>query len=110
MTETIDQVTATWNASSSALIGYIQPRGYTRRIVLMAIQGPKNSTLNIYRGYVPELSGRLSSITPAAARTYDAADSRPIVIRAGEAGSFVWSGGSTSSTSSATANVVSEVV
>lgn len=107
--QTTDQVTATWLAARSALVGTIGPRSYGRKVQLIDVRGPARSTLTIYRGHVPEPTGRLGSVYPADVRMYDAAGSAPIDIRPGEAATFQWTGGDTSSSGSASANVISEV-
>lgn len=109
MGQTTDFVQAAWRADLSALVGVIQPQSYGRKIQLIACAGPANSTLTIYRGYLPGLAGRVSAVYPADVRTYDAAGSAPIDLRPGEPGLFVWTGGATSSTATASASVVSEV-
>lgn len=106
---TIDSVTGVWRASLSALVGTIQPQSYTRRVTLMSINCPDRATLKIYRGYTPTLPGQVTSLANANGRTYTAEGGQPIVIRAGEPATFVWSGGNVTSTSSASAAVNSEV-
>lgn len=109
--QTVDLVQASWNAAAAAVQGTLQPQSYGRRVVLMAVQGPANSTLTIYRGYVPELTGRVSRVFPADSRTYDAqSEGAPIHIRPGEAATFQWTGGSAGAGQTASCNIVSEVV
>lgn len=111
MSETIDAVQATWNASKNAVEGFISQQSYGRRIVLMAVQGPKNSTLTIYRGAIANFSGSISRIYPADSRTYDAAtEGGPIDIRAGEVACFQWTGGNSGPGLTATCTVISKVV
>lgn len=109
MSDTTDVVSARWNASLSAVVGYIQPQSYTRRIKLMALNGPANSRLDIYRGYLPIAAMALSSVFPADVRTYDSTSGGVIPIAAGEAVTFSWTRGASASSSTATAVVTSEV-
>ncbi len=87
----------------------MQPQSYGRRVLLMAVNGPQNSTLTVYRGYIPTVSDRVSAVYPADVRTYDAAGAAPIVVRPGEAALFVWTGGATAEATPASVNVISEV-
>lgn len=94
MPQTPDVVHATWDANVSALVGRLSPQSYNRRIVLMALEGPSNSTLAIYDGYVLNPVYLLTTVFPASRRTYDSMmDLAPITIYAGQAATFAWTGG-----------------
>lgn len=108
--ETVDLVQATWNPTRNAVEGTIQPQSYGRRVILMAIEGPTRSTLTGFRGYIPQMTGRLFRVFPADSRTYDADElGGPIKIRPGEAATFQWTGGNSGAGITASCNVVSEV-
>lgn len=109
--ETVDLVQAVYVAASAAVIGTLQPRPYTRRIVLMAVKGPSNSRLRIYAGYQVNDAFLRTAVFPADDRTYDSVRyGAPLIVHAGEAWTFAWSGGSVASGQTATATVTSEVV
>lgn len=110
MADTIDLVQATWNATANAVRGQLRQQGYGRRVRLMSIQGPANSTLTIYRGGIPNFAGAITTVFPADARTFDAASDRSAIdIRPGEVATFDWTGGSSGSGQVASCNVISEV-
>lgn len=109
MPQTPDTVQATYRAADGGVVGTLSPQSYDRSIVLMAIEGPANSTLTIYRGYIPAITGRISRVYPADSRTYDTGTGdAPIKIRSGEAATFVWTGGAAIAGATASANIVSE--
>jgi len=109
MPQTIDQVDAVWVAGDSAVIGRLQPQPYDRRVVLAAINGPRSSTLTVYRGYALNPAMRLSRVFPADSRTYDSTmDDAPMMIRAGEAATFAWTGGQSGTGQTASATVTSQ--
>jgi hypothetical protein len=109
MPQTVDPVAASWSVPAAAVIGWLRPQPYDRRIVLMAIRGPVGSTLDIYRGWLVQDHSRLTRVYPAQSRTYDAAvGAAPIVIYAGEAATFVWTGGQSGAGQTALATVTSE--
>lgn len=94
MPQTTDQVDGVYVAARDAVVGRLQPQPYDRRIVLSAVTGPTRSTLTVYRGYVATDAGALTTVYPADARTYDSlTDSGPMVLYAGEAATFEWTGG-----------------
>lgn len=104
--QTVDAVMGVYNASLAAVVGYLEPKPFNRRIVLAAVTGPLNSTLTIYRGYIPTVNNSLSTVFPADVRTYDSlGNEAPMVIFAGEAAVFVWTGASVTASSTATATV-----
>lgn len=106
---TSDVVQAVYVAGSDAVVGHLNPQPYDRRIVAMAVQGPANSTLSIYRGYTIDASKLLMRVFPADSRTYDSNnDLAPVKIFAGEAATYAWSGGSADSGATATATVQSQ--
>lgn len=104
----VDIVSARWDAGLQAVAGVIQPQSYGRAITSMALQGPTNSTLKIYRGYGPIPAMLHSSVFPADIRTWDSS-SGSIRIAAGEPALFAWTGGASGPGETATATVTSEV-
>lgn len=105
----VSQVRGTWDASRSAVVGFLNPHANRRRVSLMSISGPANSTLRIYRGYTT-VGAPINSVFPADARTYDSTmDGAPMVIWPGEALTFAWSGGNAGIGQVGTATVTSEV-
>lgn len=107
---TVDLVQASWVAAESAVIGYLQPRPYARRIVLMAVRGPSNSRLRIYAGYRQIDAHLRTNVFPADDRTYDSVtDGAPMTVQAGEAWTFAWTGGNSGTGQTATVTVTSEV-
>lgn len=110
MPQTVDAVAATYVAAQSAVVGFLQPRPYDRRIVLAAVTGPTNSKLTIYRGYVATVNNAIATVFPADVRTYDSIGDRqaPMLIFAGEAAAFVWTGGAVAAGQTASAVVRSE--
>lgn len=112
MSQSVDLVQATWNATAGAVRGVLQPQSFGRKVQLMSIQGPANSKLTIYRGYIPNFSGAITSVFPADVRTYDTASSgSPIDVRPGEPATFDWTGGAAGTAAGLTAacNLISEV-
>jgi hypothetical protein len=110
MAETVDLVQATWVPAANAVRGQLRQQGYGRRVKLMSIRGPANSTLTIYRGGIPNFAGAITSVFPADVRTFDAAtDKSGIDIRPGEVATFDWTGGSSGVGQTAACNLVSEV-
>lgn len=107
---TVDLVQASWSASESAVVGYLQPKPYTRTIVLMAVRGPTNSRLRIYAGY-RQLDAHLrTNVFPADDRTYDSVTSAaPMTVPAGEAWTFAWTAGNSGAGQTAVVTVTSEV-
>lgn len=105
---TPDQVQAVYVAALNAVVGYLQPQPYDRRIVLIAVTGPAGSTLDIYRGYGIG-PFKLSRVFPADARTYDTdRGDPPINIFAGEAATFAWTSGAVGAGQTASASVTSK--
>lgn len=91
---TTDLVRGAWDATLAAVVGVLQPQPYRRRIVSIAIIGPSNSTLRIYRGYGLANTTLVSNVFPADDRLYDSlTDDAPLIIHAGEAVTFAWTGG-----------------
>jgi hypothetical protein len=95
---TTDLVNGAWSPALSAVVGYLQPIQLDRRILTMAVIGPANSILRIYRGYVLTAAGLISSVFPADDRLYDSTmGDAPILLRAGEAATFAWTAGASAS-------------
>lgn len=109
MSADVNVVSARWSVPEGAVVGTIQPQSYARAIRSMALQGPGRSTLKIYRGYQQIPAMLHCSVFPADVRTYDASQFGAIVIGAGEAALFAWTGGSAGVGVTATATVTSEV-
>lgn len=87
-------VQAAWSAALAAVVGYLHPIAQQRRIITIAVQGPANSILRIYRGYTPTPVGLVSSVYPADDRLYDSTmGDAPITVAAGEALAFLWTSG-----------------
>jgi hypothetical protein len=96
MPRTQDLVQAAWNAALAAVVGYLPPSQVRRRILTIAVTGPANSTLRIYRGYVISAAGLISAVYPADDRLYDSTQGdAPIVLAAGEPATFAWTAGAT---------------
>lgn len=109
--QTVDLVQATWNATANAVQGLLSQQCYGRRVVLMTLQAPKNSTLTIYRGHIPNFAGMITHLFPADVRTYDSDTlGGPIVIGDGEVATFQWTGGNTGVGQVAQCNMISEVL
>jgi hypothetical protein len=104
-------VDATYLASTGTVVGYLQPHQMRRRIALMAVVGPRNSTLQIFEGYNPAGVGAcLTSISPADFRTYDTdAGDSPIGVWPSQALTFIWSRGATTVGATARATVTSRL-
>jgi hypothetical protein len=110
MSDTADLVQATWNAATGAVQGVLKQQGYGRRVKLMSITGPANSTLTIYHGAIATFAGAITNVFPADARTYDSdATNAPIKIFPGEESLFAWTGGSSGAGMTAQCALVSEV-
>jgi hypothetical protein len=109
MGQSVDQVQAVYVAASNSVRGFLQPQSYGRKVQLMAVAGPPNSQLTIYRGYVPNFAGTITNIFPADVRTYTVDAGSPIDIRAGEPATFDWTNGAVAVGQTATCNVISEV-
>lgn len=87
-------VQATWRASSAAIVGNLDLRSYARRVVSMAVQGPTNTTLRIYRGSILASVFLLNTVYPADDRFYDSFSGGAVMlIRPGENLTFAWTGG-----------------
>lgn len=108
MSQTPDDVPATWSAAAAAVVGTLTPRSYGRRIQSMTLVGPRGSVFALYRGYVADPSALLLTTSRGERNTYDAGGS-PVVIRAGEAATFVWSGGAAAPGGTARATLLSDV-
>jgi hypothetical protein len=92
---TTDVVSAAWVAANAAVVGRLTPQPYQRRILSIAVQGPANSTLRIYRGFVLSQNFLMNSVFPADTRFYDSlAGQAPMIVHPGEVLTFAWSGGS----------------
>lgn len=109
MSTTTDVLQGSWMPGENAVVGYLQPQSYTRRIKLMAINGPSNSRLDIYRGYQRIAAMALSSVFPADIRTYDAPSEGVITVFAGEAATFAWTRGQAGAGQTASVTITSEV-
>lgn len=106
---TPDTVRASWDASLSAVVGFLIPQSYDRKIVTITLQGPANSILRIYRGYKINSVYLINSVFPADDRFYDSVtDQAPMRIYAGEAATFAWTGGSSGVGVTATATISSQ--
>lgn len=104
-----DLVQAAWSAADQAVVGTIQPQSYGRQITTMALQGPANTTLRIYKGYQAIPAMLMSSVFPADNRSWDSSQSGSLVIGPGEAVLFAWTGGKAIVGATATATVNSKV-
>lgn len=106
---TPDVVQAEYVTASNAVVGRLNPQSYDRRIVAMAVEGPQNTTLSIYRGYQINAAALVMRVFPANSRTYDANTGQaPVTIFAGEAVTFAWSGGAAEAGATATCVVTSQ--
>lgn len=106
----VAQVSARYVAATGNTVGVLQPHATRRRVVLMAVTGPSNSTLKIFRGY-SQTGAPINTVYPAAARTWDSTrDGSPMTVWGGEALTFVWSGGNAAVVGAvASATVTSEI-
>jgi hypothetical protein len=100
-------VSASWSAAEAAVVGYVQPQSYDRRVVLMAINGPANSRLRVYEGYRQLFAHLRTAVFPADIRTYDAATQGALTFVAGLAYTFAWTGGSSGAGQTGTAVIQS---
>jgi hypothetical protein len=101
-------VSASWSASENAVVGYVQPQSYPRRVVLMAVNGPANTTLRVYEGYRQLVAHLRTAVFPADIRTYDAATQGALTFQPGCAYTFAWTGGAAGAGQTATAMVQSD--
>lgn len=108
--DTYDAVQAVYDPVSQTVRGFLQPQSYGRRMKLISLQGPSNSQLTIFAGYIPNFAGQITNIFPADVRTYTAeSDGPPLDIRSGEPTTWVWSRGAVAAGQVATASIRSEV-
>lgn len=102
-------VQAAWVAGLSAVVGNLPPIQLRRRIVTIAVQGPANSILRIYRGYTITVAGLVSNVYPGDDRLYDSTmGDAPIIVAAGEALTFAWTSGSSGVGQTGSATVTAE--
>lgn len=104
---TQDAVRATYNGAAHAVVGTLVPQSYTRRLSSMTISGPAGSSFTLFRGYVVDVSAILLSASRGEFNTYTA--DVPILIRAGEAATFMWAGGQAGVVATASATLLCEV-
>lgn len=104
MPESREALSALWTPASSAMIATLQPRPYDRLIKRMTITGPASSTFKVYRGFVIDASFLITQTRVGVLNTSNLQN--PIRAFANETLRMVWTGGSTTSTS--TASIVVE--
>lgn len=109
MAQAPDMIRAVWNPAAGAVVGILPPRPYGRRLASMALVGPAGSTFSLYRGYVID-AAQLVMTTGRGQRNTWTAGGDETVIGSGEAVTVVWSGGATSSGSTGTVTLLSEVI
>lgn len=109
MGQSPDTVVGAYRADLGAVVGHLQPQGYERRIVTLALVGPAGSAFALYRGYLVDPAQLVVTTGRGQRNTYDAAGA-PILVRSGEAATAVWSGGgATDPTATGRLTIVSEV-
>lgn len=108
--QTIDAVRGSYSAALGVVVGYLQPQSYDRRVMLMAFTGPAGSAFAMYRGYQLDTAALMVTTSRGSRNTYDAStDASPALVRAGEAATLVWSGGSAIAGATSSATITSEV-
>lgn len=114
MPQTPDIVQATYDAASGTVRGFLQPKGYDRRIVKISfVNGPTGSVFTMWRGYVPGVDV-MTTTTLGSRNSYDGSqDTGAIILYANEAATLEWApdtgiGTVFTGTETATANLRSQ--
>lgn len=109
MPQTPDVVQAVYDSARSAVVGRLQPQSYDRRILSINVVGPLGSTFSLYRGYELVDANLISTTSKGSRNQYDSlTGGAPVIIRAGEAATFAWTGASATVGATATATVISQ--